>query len=304
MQLGHLFAPHTLIYLLVLSALHKIIQQGKLQGKWRVSAEKQEASLVMLQARLPEALQAAGCGLKGDLWGVPLSGSPGPGTDELLHQFLNARGWDVERAARMLEGALRWRREFGVDRLRAEDFSDLPADEIAPHPDADGCSVVTLRLGQVPKCAFRDRGAQQLSEARMVRPDSRARHRLAARYLRWRLCMQEAGMRSLRLGRGLEQARPGYVYVLDCTGLKAIHVSKAARRCATDLAKVLQEYYPDYLKGTRIINAPGFVTTTWSIFRQFLPISFTSGVQVSSRGEGEVVTGGSASGCVETATKR
>ena len=111
-------------------------------------------------------------------------------------------------------------------------------------------------------------------------------------------------MRSLRLGRGLEQARPGYVYVLDCTGLKAIHVSKAARRCATDLAKVLQEYYPDYLKGTRIINAPGFVTTTWSIFRQFLPISFTSGVQVSSRGEGEVVTGGSASGCVETATKR
>ena len=104
-----------------------------------------------------------------------------------------------------------------------EDYADLPADEIAPRPDTDGHSVVTLRLGHVPKSAFGDRD----------------------RYLRWRLCMQEAGLRSLGLGRGGEHARPGYVYVLDCTGLKAFHVSKPARRCATDFAQVMMDFYPD-----------------------------------------------------------
>ena len=133
-----------------------------------------------------------------------------------------ARKYHVEKTAKMIEGTLRWRREYGVERLRASDFADLPADEIAPQADADGHSVVTLRLGAVPKSAFVNR----------------------ARYLRWRLCMQEAGLRSHALGRE-DAARPGYVYVLDCEGLKAFHVSKAARRCATDLTKVMMQCYPD-----------------------------------------------------------
>ena len=116
----------------------------------------------------------------------------------------------MEKTAQMIEATLRWRREYGVEKLRAEDFADLPADEIAPKADADGHSVVTLRMGAVPKSAFANR----------------------ARYLRWRLCMQERGLRSLALGKA-DAARPGFVYVLDCSGLKAFHVSKAARRCAT-----------------------------------------------------------------------
>ena len=79
-----------------------------------------------------------------------------------------------------------------------------------------------LRMGAVPKSAFANR----------------------ARYLRWRLCMQERGLRSLALGKA-DAARPGFVYVLACSGLKAFHVSKAARRCATDLTKVMMQYYPD-----------------------------------------------------------
>lgn len=253
-----LFNPRALVAVLLASALHKVLLSHKPQRRI-FSTAKQEASLALLCERLPSALQSAGCGSKATLWGVTLSSGSAedPQAAALLRQFLQARKYHVEKTAKMIEGTLRWRREYGVERLRASDFADLPADEIAPQADADGHSVVTLRLGAVPKSAFVNR----------------------ARYLRWRLCMQEAGLRSLALGRE-DAARPGYVYVLDCEGLKAFHVSKAARRCATDLTKVMMQCYPDYLKGTRIINAPGFVAATWAVFRQILPVSFSSGVKV------------------------
>ena len=218
-----LLSPRTLVTLLVASTLHKVILCKKPQRRL-VSTAKQEASLALLCTRLPSAIQAAGCGSKATLWGVTLSSGSAddPQAAALLRQFLAARKYHVEKTAKMIEGTLRWRREFGVERLRAEDFADLPADEIAPQVDGDGHSVVTLRLGAVPKSAFTNR----------------------ARYLRWRLCMQESGLRSLALGRADVQ-RPGYVYVLDCSGLKAFHVSKAARRCATDFTKVMMQCYPD-----------------------------------------------------------
>lgn len=251
-----LFNPRALVAVLLASALHKVLLSRKPQRRI-FSTAKQDASLALLCARLPSAIQSAGCGSKATLWGVTLSSGSAedPQAAALLRQFLQVQGtphpslhpsphasphntpsppctsslaahqarkYHVEKTAKMIEGTLRWRREYGVERLRAEDFADLPADEIAPQADADGHSVVTLRLGAVPKSAFINR----------------------ARYLRWRLCMQEAGLRSLALGRE-DAARPGYVYVLDCEGLKAFHVSKAARRCATDLTKVMMQCYPD-----------------------------------------------------------
>jgi hypothetical protein len=248
-----LFNPRALVAVLLASALHKVFLSRKPERRIRSTA-KQEASLALLCARLPSALQSAGCGSKATLWGVTLSSSSAedPQAAALLRQFLQVRGtphpslqpspqhtitslrktfslashqarrYHVEKTAQMIEATLRWRREYGVEKLRAEDFADLPADEIAPKADADGHSVVTLRMGAVPKSAFANR----------------------ARYLRWRLCMQERGLRSLALGKP-DAARPGFVYVLDCSGLKAFHVSKAARRCATDLTKVMMQYYPD-----------------------------------------------------------
>ena len=249
-----LFNPRALIAVLLASTLHKaFLSRGSARPRI-CSTAKQEASLALLCARLPSALQSAGCGSKATLWGVTLSSSSAedPQAAALLRQFLQVQGtphpslhpspqhtitslrkiaslpthqarrYNVEKTAQMIEATLRWRREYGVEKLRAEDFADLPADEIAPKADADGHSVVTLRMGAVPKSAFANR----------------------ARYLRWRLCMQERGLRSLALGKA-DAARPGFVYVLDCSGLKAFHVSKAARRCATDLTKVMMQYYPD-----------------------------------------------------------
>ena len=252
------FNPRALVAVVLASTLHKVFLSRKPQRRI-FSTAKQEASLALLCERLPSALQSAGCGSKATLWGVTLSSGSAedPQAAALLRQFLQVQGlrhttplthpslhasphytppprytsslatdqarkYHVEKTAKMIEGTLRWRREYGVERLRAEDFADLPADEIAPQADADGHTVVTLRLGAVPKSAFVNR----------------------ARYLQWRLCMQEAGLRSLALGRE-DAARPGYVYVLDCEGLKAFHVSKAARRCATDLTKVMMQCYPD-----------------------------------------------------------
>ena len=95
--------------------------------------------------------------------------------------------------------------------------------------------------------------------------------------------MQEVGLRSLRLGRS--DRRPGYVYVLDCAGLKGYHVGRKARGCAMELAKLLMDFYPDYLTQTHIINAPSFVAPAWRLFRPFLPSAFCNAVRVIEDGK-------------------
>jgi len=250
--------------IIAFSAVKQVMHQVRCKNTGVVSLEYQDAALKQLHAQLPAAIKASGCGKRVKLWGVDLRGGSHPLTPEedgLLRQFLRAREWDVEKTRTMIEETLRWRRAFGVERLRPEQFKDFPADEVQSRPDANGHTVITLRLGAVALSAFNDR----------------------AKYLRWRLCMQEMGLRSLALGRG--DRRPGYVYVLDCAGLKGYHVGRAARSCAMELAKLLMDFYPDYLTQTHIVNAPSFVAPAWRLFRAFLPSAFCNAVRVIEDGK-------------------
>ena len=89
-----LFNPRALIAVLLASTLHKVfLSRGSARPRI-CSTAKQEASLALLCARLPSALQSAGCGSKATLWGVTLSSSSAedPQAAALLRQFLQVQG--------------------------------------------------------------------------------------------------------------------------------------------------------------------------------------------------------------------
>lgn len=247
--------------LIAFSAAKQVMHQVRSKRSGLPSLDGQDAALKQLHEQLPIALKAARCGKRVKLWGVELRGGSHPLTpaeDGLLRQFLRAREWDVDKTLTMIEETLRWRRAFGVEHLRPEQFKDFPIDEVKSRPDASGRTVITLRLGNMTASAFSDH----------------------AKYLRWRVCMQEVGLRSLALGRG--DRRSGYVYVLDCAGLRGYHAGRPARQCACELAKLLMDFYPDYLTQTHIVNAPGFVAPAWRLFRLVLPSAFCNAVRVYS----------------------
>ena len=99
------------------------------------------------------------------LWGVPLTSEPASDSRHLLRRFLEARDWDVDQAADMIEGTLAWRSEFGAAATQADAF---PGSECGR--DDSGSAQIVLRLEHVREDAFAD----------------------VARYARWCVSLHEA----------------------------------------------------------------------------------------------------------------
>mmetsp|Transcript_26912 Transcript_26912/g.86349 ORF Transcript_26912/g.86349 Transcript_26912/m.86349 type:complete len:273 (+) Transcript_26912:68-886(+) len=188
---------------------------------------------------LREALTASGLG-DASLWGVPLTGESGA---PLLRQFLRARRWCVDDARRMLQGTLRWRRENRVDELSSmSNFGEgMPLDKIIGKAGAG-----PLVLASLP-------GRAALADVN--------------RFVRWRIAMQEAAIRTLCL----TQSSPAFTLVMDVSGLRRFHLSKEARLCTAELSRVMQAYYPDFLAKTLVVNTPPAFACAWSLLRPLLP---------------------------------
>ena len=191
------------------------------------------------------------------LWGVPLTSEPAPDSRHLLRRFLEARDWDVEQAADMIEGTLAWRSEFGAAATQPDAF---PGSECGR--DDSGSAQIVLRLEHVREDAFAD----------------------VARYARWCVSLHEAAIRQLDLaGQHLDAAaRPAYRIVVDCRGMSAYHFGGAARKCARHLAGLMQNHYPDFVGETLIVNAPATMARLWGVVRRVLPAKFAAAVRVTT----------------------
>ena len=190
------------------------------------------------------------------LWGVPLT-ETAPDSRHLLRRFLEARDWDVDQAADMIEGTLAWRSEFGAAATQADAF---PGSECGR--DDSGSAQIVLRLEHVREDAFAD----------------------VARYARWCVSLHEAAIRQLDLaGQHLDAAaRPAYRIVVDCRGMSAYHFGGAARKCARHLAGLMQNHYPDFVGETLIVNAPATMARLWGVVRRVLPAKFAAAVRVTT----------------------
>ena len=193
-----------------------------------------------------------------ELWGVKVpSRSLGPQETALLSSFLRAREWSVDDAETMFKESLLWRREYGVARLRAAQFGEFPS-EVFRGRDRDGHLVVVLRLGELDGACFDD----------------------MERFIRWRVYMQELLNARLDFGAG-----PAYTLILNCEGFSTGHFGKAARRCAKELSRVSQSYYPDFLAKIIVCNPPPIFTLAYSLLRPFLPHNFVQLIQVCNADE-------------------
>lgn len=195
-----------------------------------------------LHTRLRELLPAPV-----ELWGVRLmTGSTvGPTEAAVLSSFLRAREWDVQDTASMFTSSLRWRQHFGVAKLRADQFRDFPLDAFRGRTST-GKLIAVLRLGDLSEETFND----------------------AARFLRWRIYIQEILNSKLDFGKGVQ---PAYTLVLDCDGIASGHFSKPARLCAKELSRVFQDHYPDFLDQIVVCNPPAIFTLAFTILRPVLP---------------------------------
>ena len=70
-----------------------------------------------------------------ELWGVRVASGSIVSSHEaaVLSSFLKARRWDVDDTTYMFKEYVRWRKEFGVGKLRADQLGDLPND-VFPSP--------------------------------------------------------------------------------------------------------------------------------------------------------------------------
>lgn len=192
-----------------------------------------------------------------ELWGVRVAsrGSRLPDAERaVLASFLRARDWSVDEATYMLTSSLKWRKEFGVEQLRGSQFGDLPRELVSAGRDSKGRLLVVLRLGELGGECFNDMD----------------------RFVRWRVYMQEALNAQLNFAQG----DPKYTLVLNCEGFCSGHFSKAARRCAKELARVSQDNYPDFLSQILICNPPAIFAFAFGVLRPFLPRNFVKMIRV------------------------
>jgi hypothetical protein len=208
-----------------------------------VLSDEENAVIQLRHALLQAGLESA-C-----LWGVQLTAESGA---PLLRQFLRARRWSVDEARRMLQGTLRWRRENGVDELASvESFGDgMPADRII-----GGGGAGPLVLATLP-------GRAALTDVK--------------RFVRWRIAMQEAAIRTLCL----TESAPAFTLVMDVSNLRRFHLSKEMRCCTAELSRIIQSYYPCFLARLLVVNTPPAFSCAWSLLRPVLPPALLRSVQL------------------------
>jgi len=250
---------------LALFALARWQQQLAVRRQQRQSlacAAVSGAAVDQLRERLPEVLAAAGCsGGATELWGVRLGRSADAGGERaLLAHFLRAREEDVDAAAAMLMSTIRWRRDEGVDRMDAgRDFPDFP-----PGLHLAGPHLAVMPLGKLLLEHYRN-----------------------PRFARWAVCTHEATVRTFLSARGggaacggaaadtRGAAPPTLTLLIDARGLARHHFGVAARKCAAEVSRIFQDFYPDFLAQILIVNAPPLFSCGWALLRPFLPRRFT-----------------------------
>ncbi|KAG1369914.1 Patellin-1 [Cocos nucifera] len=188
--------------------------------------EKTPAPPPAAAAQLPEEVQ---------IWGIPLLGDER--SEAVLIKFLQARDFKVKEAMAMLNNALIWRKEFGIEALVEEDLAIPEMEKVVfmHGTDKDGHPVCYNVYGE-----FQNKELYAMAFA-----DEEKRQR----FLRWRIQYLEKGIRQLL------DFRPGGVSTMvQVTDLKnSIGPMKRELRQALTL---LQDNYPEFAAKQIFINVP------------------------------------------------
>ena len=174
-------------------------------------------------------------------------------TDACLCRYLRARGWDVVKAKKMLDGTLAWRAASGVDALR---FADVAAE---------------AATGKMSRLGCRDRKGRPVL---LMRPRFENTRQPAGQiqFLTWNM---EAACRSMSkgqggppLGAGADLASEQMVIVVDFLDYSLRNAPPT--KTSMETLHILLNHYPERLGGAVLLSPPALFQLLWAMVQPFL----------------------------------
>ncbi|XP_041008062.1 patellin-3-like [Juglans microcarpa x Juglans regia] len=185
------------------------------------------------------------------IWGVPLLADER--SDVILLKFLRARDFKVKDAFSMIKNTVRWRKDFGIDKLLEEDLgSDLEKVVFMHGFDKEGHPVCYNVYGE-----FQSKELYQKTFS-----DEEKRQK----FLRWRIQFLERSIRKLDFTPG------GICTIVQVNDLKnSPGPGKWELRHATKQAlQLLQDNYPEFVAKQVFINVPWWYLAVNRMISPFL----------------------------------
>ncbi|KAL2893501.1 Patellin-3 [Bienertia sinuspersici] len=185
------------------------------------------------------------------IWGVPLLKDDR--TDVILLKFLRARDFRVNDAFLMLKNTLKWRIEFGIDKLVEEDLGDDLEKVVFMHGhDREGHPVCYNVYGEFQN--------KDLYTKTFSTEEKRER------FLRWRIQFLEKSIRNL------DFSPYGVNTIFQVNDLKnAPGPGKKELRLATRQAlHLLQDNYPEFVAKQVFVNVPWWYVAFYTMMSPFM----------------------------------
>ncbi|ORZ15814.1 CRAL-TRIO domain-containing protein [Absidia repens] len=233
---------------------NKFVDQFKPEEKELVAKLKQDLPAILKEAFGSEEIYT--------LWGVPLDkDSTDERLDVLLVKFLRARNLSYAEGRKMLVDSLKWRKEFKADELVTESFDvDLFGPLGYLHgKDKAGRPVCYNFYGDIDQDkVFKD----------------------VQTFIRWRLQLMEQSVQLVDL-----VDVDSMIQVHDYLGASMFGRSANAKAATSEIIKILQDNYPEFLATKFFVNVPWWGSKIFSLIRPLLPEATVKKFVVCSNGE-------------------
>ncbi|KAL2329398.1 hypothetical protein Fmac_022825 [Flemingia macrophylla] len=186
-----------------------------------------------------------------EIWGIPLLADER--SDVILLKFLRARDFKVKDALSMIRNTVRWRKEFRIDDLVAEDLGSEWDKVVFNHGyDKEGHSVCYNVFGE-----FENKELYNKTFS-----DEEKRNK----FIRWRIQLLEKSVR------GLDFSPTAISTIVQVNDLKnSPGLGKRDLRLATNQAlQLLQDNYPEFVAKQIFINVPWWYLAFYRMISPFL----------------------------------